>query len=210
MQINRIVVGIDFSPYAEVARQRAFAMAVATGSEVILLHAFEDSDYQGQRSWMLRSKTFDKLLLRSRQLAQEQLESLTKHFADAGIRVQAEVSDLGPAEALIEAAERHNAELVIVGTHAHTGWKRLTVARIAQRVVRRSPCSVLVARASAAPVPSMARVLVPTDFSDSAEEALSLACSLAADNGQVDVLNCWLAYFFSNGVSRALRGDRFP
>ena len=199
MQIDRIVVGIDFSSYSEVARQHAFAIAANTGASVVLLHAFEDSDYQGQSSWMLRTGSFDQLLLRSRQLAQEEVESLTGPFEDAGIQVHAELSDLGPDKALIEAAERHNADLVVVGTHGHTGLKRLTVARIAQRVVRNSPCSVLVARTSAAAVPSMARVLVPTDFSDSANDALSLACSLVADDGQIDVLHCWLAYFFPTG-----------
>jgi nucleotide-binding universal stress UspA family protein len=199
MQINKVIVGIDFSPYSEVARQRALALAANTGAAVVLLHAFEDSDYEGQASWMLASRSFDQLVRRSRRLAQDQVESLAEPFEAAGIHVESEVSDLGPDKALIEAAERHNADLVVVGTHGHTGFKRLTMARIAQRVVRNSPCSVLVARTSAAAVPPMARVLVPTDFSDSANDALRLACSLVADDGQIDVLHCWRAYFFPTG-----------
>lgn len=199
MQINRIIVGVDFSAYSEIALKRALALAASTGAAVVLLHAFEDSDYQGQASWMLRSQSFDQLIRRSRRLAQDEVASLAEPFEAAGIQVQSEVSDLGPDKAIIEAAERHNADLVVVGTHGHTGFKRLTMARIAQRVVRNSPCSVLVARSSAVAVPSMARFLVPTDFSDAANDALALACSLVADDGHIDVLHCWRAYFFPTG-----------
>jgi nucleotide-binding universal stress UspA family protein len=199
MKINRIVVGIDFSSYSEVARKRALALAANTGAAVVLVHAFEDSDYQGQSSWMLKTKTYERLVQRSRRLAQEEVHSLAKPYLAAGIQVQAEVSDLGPDKALIAAVERHDAELLVVGTHGYTGIKRMTMARIAQRVVRNSPCSVLVARATATDVPSMARILVPTDFSESANNALTLACSLVADDGQIDVLHCWRAYFYPTG-----------
>ncbi len=54
-----------------------------------------------------------------------------------------------PGAALIHAAERLNAELVVVATLGRTGLRRLLVGSVAETVVRAAPCSVLVVRLAA-------------------------------------------------------------
>ena len=198
MKIKRIVVGIDFSSYAEQARRRALEMAAAQSAKVYLVHAFEDSDYQGQQSWLLRDRNFDELLKRSRDLAREQLEKLAKE-EPPGVEVRIELSDMEPYEAIVDAAKRHKADLVVIGTHGRTGFERLKLARNTERIVRNSTCSVLVARASKADLSAPRRILVPTDFSESAEYALSIASSMIVGAGRIDVLHCWLTYFYATG-----------
>lgn len=199
LDIERIVVGVDFSSYSDVARRQALKLAEATGAEVILHHACEDSDYQGQESWLLKSENFSDLLERGRESARRQLQQLINDARPAGVRVTAELSDLGPDLSLVEAAERHQADLVVIGTHGRTGLQRLRLARIAERVVRNSPCSVLVARSVRSPMAGFERLLVPTDFSDAANYALSVACSLGSEDSHIDVLHCWLTYFYATG-----------
>ena len=53
----------------------------------------------------------------------------------------------GPAEeAIAKAAEQLDADLVVVGTHGRTGFRRLALGSVAEGIVRRATCSVLVVR----------------------------------------------------------------
>lgn len=51
-----------------------------------------------------------------------------------------------PAQVVLEEASRLEADLVVVGTHGHSGLRRLTLGSVAESVVRAAGCSVLVVR----------------------------------------------------------------
>jgi nucleotide-binding universal stress UspA family protein len=51
-----------------------------------------------------------------------------------------------PCQEILEAAARLKADLVIVGTHARSGLDRLILGSVAEHVVRRASCPVLVVR----------------------------------------------------------------
>jgi len=52
-----------------------------------------------------------------------------------------------PATAIEEAVTRKNADLVVIGTHGHTGLKHLLLGSVAERVVQKAPCPVLTVKA---------------------------------------------------------------
>lgn len=209
MQIETIIVGIDFSSYSEIARLQAFRIAANSGARVVLVHAYEDADYEDQASWLRKDVSFEHLMSRSRRIAHDQLETLARTQVPPGVEVQFELSDQGPLTALLNAVEEHKAKLLAIGTHGRTGLKRLTLARVAQRALRHCPASVLVARASPTAQPGLNRILVPTDFSESAESALAAACSLVEPGGRIEVLHCWLVHFYSSGYY-GLYEERIP
>lgn len=51
-----------------------------------------------------------------------------------------------PAEAILEVARELSAELIVVATHGRSGLRRLTLGSVAEAVVRRATCSVMVVR----------------------------------------------------------------
>jgi nucleotide-binding universal stress UspA family protein len=51
-----------------------------------------------------------------------------------------------PAEEILREAEEHPTELVVVGAQGRSGLARFFLGSVAERVVRHSPCSVLLAR----------------------------------------------------------------
>jgi nucleotide-binding universal stress UspA family protein len=76
----------------------------------------------------------------------EMLERGRALLGEHGTEATLVVTDLDPAEALIQAARDHRAELIVVG---HTGFGYVTRALLgstAEIVVRRAPCDVLVVR----------------------------------------------------------------
>jgi hypothetical protein len=51
-----------------------------------------------------------------------------------------------PAENILEEAQARSADLIAVGTHGRRGLSHLLLGSVAEEVMRRAPCSVLVAR----------------------------------------------------------------
>ena len=61
-------------------------------------------------------------------------------------RIFAHLASGAPWREIVQAAERLDADLVVVGTHGRTGVARLTLGSVAEVVVRKSKCPVLVIR----------------------------------------------------------------
>ncbi len=79
--------------------------------------------------------------------AREYLES-TAMQAQAGWdgRILGHVSAGGPAHEILQMASRLSADLVLVGCHGRKGIPRLVLGSVAELVVRRASCPVLVVR----------------------------------------------------------------
>jgi nucleotide-binding universal stress UspA family protein len=89
-------------------------------------------------------------------------------------------------DAILAQAERSGADFIVMGTHGRSGFERLMLGSVAEKVLRRARCPVLTvpARTSdAVPrgISSLARILCPVDFSASSEQALQYAASLAGE-----------------------------
>ncbi len=191
MDIQRILVGTDISENALIAVDNAIAVARRTGAKVVLAYATPYVDPDGDKPSILDQTEAQKELTRMHLMdAEGELEWLAARCSERGVTVNTEVLSGLPAEALIDESERINANLVVVGTHGYTGFQRLLLGSVAERVVRGAPASVMVARGRP-PDNGFMRILVATDFSASAEEALRAAKVLAAERGRIDVVHCW-------------------
>ncbi|HVY60586.1 MAG TPA: universal stress protein, partial [Planctomycetota bacterium] len=98
-----------------------------------------------------------------------------------------------PAEQILEAAREVDAGAIAMVTHGRTGYDRLVVGSVAERVIRASPLPVLALRA-AEPVPLdspaaplLERIVVPYDGSEVAWRAVELLALLGVA-GRVTLL----------------------
>jgi nucleotide-binding universal stress UspA family protein len=86
---------------------------------------------------------------------------------------------------IIRFATDLRADLVVMGTHGRSGFERLMLGSVAEKVLRKAPCPVLTvpARAPAvAPVNALfSRILCAVDFSPASLHGLALAQSLAGE-----------------------------
>jgi nucleotide-binding universal stress UspA family protein len=79
-------------------------------------------------------------------------------------------------------------DLCVIGTHGRTGLARILLGSVAEMVVRHAPCSVLAVRPDGEEKPFV-HALVPTDFSESARNALDLAAELIPPTGAITLLH---------------------
>ena len=78
--------------------------------------------------------------------AQKSAEFISKKMAIPVAEVIS-VTELGnPAQVIVEAAEKWEADLVVVGSHGYGFWSRLALGSVSDAVLHHAPCSVLVVK----------------------------------------------------------------
>lgn len=188
MNTNRIGVGIDFSEDSATATAHAARLADRLGAELVLLHVVPEIAQGLIRP--LDQRFQDLASARLAELDQE-LGKLASDLAARGARTSHALLEGDPGPGLAAAARERDLGLLVLGSTGRTGVRRFLLGSVAERTVRLSESSVLVARGVEPPAGGYERLLVGTDFSEQAERALEAAIGLAAPGARVDVLHCW-------------------
>lgn len=95
----------------------------------------------------------------------------------SGVRVR--VVDGPPTAAIIRAARRARADLIVMGWRGHGVIRRLLAGSVSRNVVRAAPCSVLVVRRA---VRQVRTVVIGVDGSEQSARAVELAARLPPPN----------------------------
>ena len=104
-----------------------------------------------------------------------------------------------PDRVIVDQALARGASLVVMGTHGRRGFDRLFHGAVAERVLRRAPCPVLMIPPHVTPAPEdpiFTRILCPIDFSPASHQAFGFALDLASQsNGAVTAFHVleWMA-----------------
>lgn len=186
---SRILCPIDFSDLSNLALKYAAAGARVFGSTLVLFHAqrFELPAY------FTRSQIAD--LTRQHRAEQEKAKELLRLHVRRILGSQAaqlplkfDLVDAHPVDAVLSAAKRHRADLIVMGTHGRGGAKRLWLGSVAENVIRQAGVPVFVARqkqhefiatGDARAMPQLATILCPVNFTEAARAGLEPAASLA-------------------------------
>ena len=143
-----IICGTDFSPSARAAHEMAGQLGRRLDQPVILFHAIQ-IPYGGgyEPSGALIDWTMS-----LKEAAESQLEAAARELrARSGVAVTTELNFGDPATELVELANAHQAEAIVVGTHGRTGVARVFMGSVAEYVVRHASRPVFVVPAVATP-----------------------------------------------------------
>jgi len=145
IEIRAILVPIDFSDNARAVIEWAAHLAGEQKSKLVLFHAYHlPVEFQQLEGAYLPPDFWSNV----KQEAEQQLASHSQKIRTHQVEVEALVREGYPATVIIEAAESHGADLIVIGTHGHTGLKHLLLGSIAERVVQKAPCPVLTVKGS--------------------------------------------------------------
>jgi len=177
-----ILFAHDFSPSSERALAYAVDLVERTGATLHLAYVEEVPENpmsEGKRSPMPTYKLRDRFEDR----CQESLAPYDLSVGDDQLVYHADRSD-AVAPSLLQTAESTDADVVVMGTHGRRGVQRAIYGSVAEEVLRTAPCPVLTTRrrqdeADRASDASVARIVVPVDFSDLSRAALRYAARLA-------------------------------
>ena len=143
--LTSILVGTDFSLCAARAFELAVSLAASQGASVHLLHvlvepiqAFDVAgalpylDVSTQKEW--------------EEAARKRLARAVASAVKRGVAATSELRWGRPSDALVEAAVRIKASLIVLGTHGRGALEKLLIGSTAERVLRLSPVPVLTVR----------------------------------------------------------------
>ncbi|HSP98829.1 MAG TPA: universal stress protein [Candidatus Dormibacteraeota bacterium] len=170
--LERIGVGTNFSPQSDVALGVAVALARATHARIDLVHVVHRPPLYER---MVLSE--QKLVADLEQKAASHLQQLASSPAFAGVPIAVHTRTGTPFNELLAVAREQRHDLIVVGARQRGGLSDLLLGSTAERVLRKAPTPILLAKAPLADPPAC--VLAPTDFSEASRPALEEAIALA-------------------------------
>ena len=171
-QITHILCPVDFSDLSRHALDHAAALARWYQARLTLLYVFESRPAMDLPAITLSDPVRDQLM-----------EDLRRFAVDVAPEVSLSLiveEALYADDEILAQAVTLGADLIVLATHGRSGFERLFLGSVTEKVSRKATCPVLVVPPHAgdvvpAPV-AFRRILCPVDFS-----ALPLALSLAEE-----------------------------
>lgn len=145
IDIQLILVPIDFSDQVGAVIEWATHLAEEHSSKILLLHVYHlPVEFQQLEGAYLPPDFWSNV----KKEAEQQLTTHTQQIRKHDVEVTPLVREGYPATVIVEEAESQGADLIVIGTHGHTGLKHLLLGSVAERVVQKSPCPVLTVKGS--------------------------------------------------------------
>ena len=182
VEIHRILCPVDFSETSRHALEHAVAIAKWYESELTVLHALYPR-FRPEPPIFFAEPPHSVLESENmRDVAETQLQRWLEALGHTGVKVNTLVDEGHAVPIILQQAATVDADLMVMGTHGVSGFDRLVLGSVAEKVLRKAPCPVLTVppAAKAAKLP-YARVLCPVDFSESSLAALRFAISIAEE-----------------------------
>jgi nucleotide-binding universal stress UspA family protein len=125
-----VLAPLDLSPLAGDSLRCGLALLCgATGGEppeIVALHAVDDRHGEGVESRAALARFMD------------------ENTADYRGSIRSEVRHGDAVAEILAVGDREQPDLLLLGTHGHSGWQRLRLGSVAEAVIHEAPTSVLV------------------------------------------------------------------
>ena len=145
IDLHRILVPTDFSKHSQNALLYAAAFAEKFGAELYLLHVVQDlAVFIPDMITVAPPPTPSLEQLSS--AARAAFDRLIKENQLQHLKIQREVREGTPFYEIIRFAKEANIDLILMGTHGHSGLVHVLMGSVSEKVVRKAPCPVLTVR----------------------------------------------------------------
>jgi universal stress protein A len=138
MAQKTILFATDFSHASDAALANAEALATSTGAKLLIVHVEEPplAYGGGELYYGLPEPSSERIL--------KMLEDVRPKNPAVAFTHRLTMGD--PASEIVRIAGDEKAEMIVIGTHGRSGVSRLLMGSVAEAIVRKSPCPVLVYR----------------------------------------------------------------
>jgi nucleotide-binding universal stress UspA family protein len=126
---GRILLGYDGSDDSEKAAVLATTLAQQFDATIIICHAFGHTPMTAKPSEVRRL-----------------VDPMVERLAKLGITTLISIPDTVPAQGILDAADEHKADLIVMGSRGRGTFANLLLGSTAERVLRYAKVPVLIAR----------------------------------------------------------------
>jgi len=162
-----ILLAVDASPHSKHAVQMVkhlsgdvnlfvlYVVDIPALKHAYLSSACSESDFEGYRKAVAR-------------LSQHVLHETRDELLSSARKIQLIADNGDPAECIIQTAQEHRADLILLGHRGMTESAGFLLGGVSQKVATYAPCSVLICKG---PTPVLERMLLAVDGSDASKHA---------------------------------------
>jgi nucleotide-binding universal stress UspA family protein len=192
--IRRILCPLDFSRFSRHALEQAVELAREFGGEIAALHVAAVEPVTDVVTVGAPIPLEPARLQPSQRVPLlAGLRDFTYEVEAEGVSIRTILNEGRPVDAIVDYASTWPADLIVMGTHGRSGFERIVLGSVAERVLRKAPCPVLTVpprMVTAKHGLTFSRIVCAVDFSSASLRGLDYAASLAAFEGPgVQVVN---------------------
>jgi nucleotide-binding universal stress UspA family protein len=141
-RIKTILVPVDFSNCSREGLRYAIAFANEFGAKIVLMHAtYLGYIYSAEGNALYDIPGLQKA---ARKNAERKMRELIRSVKFGAVKFETAFTEGSPVIDICAFAKDHDINLIITSTHGFTGFTHVLIGSIAEQVVRRARCSVLV------------------------------------------------------------------
>ena len=147
----KILLAIDGSGCSDAAVDEVVRRPWPEGSSLKVLTVFESPIPPTPEIWAIPPSDFEEIEAKVRKQSQNIIDgALQKLKANKSLSLSSLLVLGSPRPVIIDEAAGWGADLIVVGSHGYSGWKRFLLGSVSQAVVSHAKCSVEVVRCAAA------------------------------------------------------------
>ncbi len=139
---KKILIPTDGSEYTKAAVRMGLEIAKASGAEVTALYVVDQTSFINFPT----DSTIISVYTLLEKEGEEAMEYVKQEAERLGVKVTPRIEEGSPSRKIVELSSEH--DLVVMGTLGRTGFSKLLLGSVAERVVRFAKCPVLVVRAT--------------------------------------------------------------
>lgn len=140
---RQIIIATDGSETANEAADFGIEMVGCSGAKIYAVYVIDTTPY---RSVPLDKIWSDKVLEEFEKEGREATSYIEKIGKDAGVEVEVRVLRGNPAEKIVTFAEDNNIDMIIMGSLGKSGYERVLLGSVSEKVIRHAKIPVLVVR----------------------------------------------------------------
>jgi nucleotide-binding universal stress UspA family protein len=137
---RKILVALDGSEHSIRALQQAAVLAHAFDAPLILVHAYPAT------SDLLGYSDYSRLVARRKEKGQDLIEEMRSELKDPKLVIEEDLLEGPEAEAILNAAEAHEAGLIVLGSRGLSAVKGWLLGSVSRKVSHLAKCPVLLVR----------------------------------------------------------------
>ena len=142
MHWNTILVPTDFSPSSDAALRLATVLARDSEARIVIVHVAEPRPAYTVAGVYASLPSGNEFQVENEQLAKSAPP-------DPAVRCERRFVVGSPAEEIVRCANDLKADMIVMGTHGHTGLVRLLLGSVAEAILRHASCPVLTVKSLA-------------------------------------------------------------
>jgi nucleotide-binding universal stress UspA family protein len=142
--IQRILVPMDFSDYAQHALAYAKELAALYEAELQLLHVVQEVMHPA--FYVTGRTSIFEFTPEVEKTSVENMRSMLGRVGGPNVSAEIYLKEGHPAQQIAQFAQEYRSDLIVIATHGVTGVQHFLVGSVAEKVVRTSPVPVFVVK----------------------------------------------------------------